>query len=290
VTLRTSGWLTIAAALLLAVSAPTSAADPIRISWTPWADGMFVTRLAERIISERIDHPVELVEAPISEQYQGIAAGRIDAMLMSWQPETHAPYMRRISDRVEHLGVLYDGARLGWAVPDYVPSEEIASIADLAAQAERFGGQITGIDPDAGLTRLSRQALNRYDLDDYELTTSSGPDMAERLREATEAGEWIVVTAWNPHWIFAAFDLRYLDDPRAILGGAERVQVLARPGFYADHPAAARMLARMYLDLDTLEAALLQVERFGHDAAVDHYMEAHDDQIDYWVNGASANP
>lgn len=274
-------------ALLLAATGSASASGPIRIGWTPWADGIFVTRLAERLIEGALGHEVELVQAPISEQYQGIAAGRIDTMLMSWQPTTHAPYLRRVGGRVEHLGVLYDGARLGWAVPAYIP-DEVRTITDLADHGERFGRRITGIDPDAGLTRLSRQALSHYDLDGFELATSSGPDMAARLQEATANDEWIVVTAWNPHWIFAAGDLRYLDDPDGILGGSERVHVLARAGFYTDYPDAARLLARMYLDLDTLERALLEAERNGYDAAVDRYIEARADHVRYWLEGAAA--
>lgn len=263
---------------------PLAGADePIRIGWTPWADGIFVTRLAERLIEAELGRDVERVQAPISEQYQGIANGRIDAMLMSWQPATHAPYLDRVGRRVEHLGVLYDSARLGWAVPAYVPAEQVASIADLAEHAQAFSGRITGIDPDAGLTRLSQRALARYGLDEFTLVTGSGPDMAERLTTAIADESWIVVTAWNPHWIFAAHELRYLADPAGTLGGAERVHALARPGFYADEPAVARLLARMYLDLPTLEQALLTMQHEGEDEAVSRYIDTHARQVDYWL-------
>ncbi len=134
--------LCVAAFALALVAAPLAAREPIRIGWTAWADGVFVTRLAARIIEAELDQPVELVRAGIAEQYQGIAAGRLDAMLMSWQPRTHGPYIRRITGRAEDLGALYTGGRLGWAVPAYVPRDAIASIADLdnADVRERLGG------------------------------------------------------------------------------------------------------------------------------------------------------
>lgn len=276
--------LAVVAAVLLPASGPARADDAIRIGWTPWADGIFVTRLAARVIEERLDQDVELVEMPISEQYQAIAVGRLDAMLMSWQPDTHAPYLRRVANRVEHLGVLYDGARLGWAVPEYVPADEVTSIADLAEHAERFDRRVIGIDPDAGLTRLSRQGLKRYGLDDFSLETSSGPEMTARLGEAVEAGKWIVVTAWNPHWIFAAHELRYLDDPEGALGGPERVHVLARDGFYAERPEVARVLTRMHIDLSELEQVLLEVQQYGYPDAIDRYLATHPAQVRYWVS------
>lgn len=273
--------------LLLANTVTAQAQQPVRLGWTPWADGIFVTRLAERLIEDELERPVERLQLPISEQYQALASGRIDAMLMSWQPATHRAYLDRIKAHIENLGVLYDGARLGWAVPDYIPADQVASIADLAEHADAFGGEIVGIDPDAGLSRLSQKALRRYDLDGYQLTTSSGPAMAERLSEAAAGEQWIVVTAWNPHWIFAALDLRYLDDPRGLLGESERVHALARPDFYAEHPEVARLLARMYLDLDDLEEALFVASENGYDAAVDRFLAEHRDAVDYWVNGGS---
>ncbi len=279
--------LCVAALALALTAAPLAAREPIRIGWTAWADGVFVTRLAARVIETELDQPVELVRAGIAEQYQGIASGRLDAMLMSWQPRTHGPYIRRVADRVEHLGALYTGGRLGWAVPEYVPRDAIASIADLdhAEVRDRLDGRITGIEPASGLMRLSYRAVDAYGLDGYTLEPGGGPAMAQALTRAIDANEWIVVTAWSPHWMFAAFDLRYLEDERGILGGSERVHALARPGFHADHPAVAELLGRIWLPRAELESALLDAHEDSTSAAVDRYLEAHPDRIAYWVSG-----
>lgn len=276
-----------AAVIFSFAAAPLAAREPIRIGWTAWADGVFVTRLAARLIENELDQPVELVRAGIAEQYQGIASGRLDAMLMSWQPQTHGPYVRRVAGRVEDLGALYTGGRLGWAVPAYVPRDAIASIGDLAKTEvrERLDGRITGIEPASGLMRLSRRAVDAYGLEGYELKPGSGPAMGEALGRAIEAGEWIVVTAWSPHWMFAAFDLRYLDDERGILGGTERVHALARPGFHADHPEVAELLGRMWLPRTELEAALLDARKDSANAAVDRYLKTHPERIRYWISG-----
>lgn len=275
-----------AAALVCAlIAGPAAAREPVRIGWTAWADGVFVTRLAERLIERELDWPVELVRAGIAEQYQGIADGRLDVMLMSWQPRTHAPYVQRIAGRTEDLGVLYDGGRLGWAVPEYVPRDAIASIADLktAEVRERLGGRIVGIDPGSGLMRLSHRAVEAYDLDGYTLEAGSGPAMSDTLAQAIEAGDWAVVTAWSPHWIFAAFDLRYLDDGQGVMGGAEQIHALARTDFYADAPAVARLLGRMWLPRQELEQALLTAHEESVTAAVEEYIANHPERIAYWV-------
>lgn len=277
-----------ASILLVLLLAPAARAEaPVRLGWTAWADGVFITELAARLIEERLDQPVERVRAGIAGQYQGLVSGRIDAMLMSWQPRTHRPYLERVGAHVEDLGVLYDGARLGWAVPDYVPSERVRSIDDLRDPAvrDRLRGRVVGIDPGSGLMRLSRVALTDYGLDGYELETGSGPAMTAALDEAIEAGDWMVVTAWSPHWIFAAHGLRYLEDPRGTLGGSEQVHALARAGLYAERPRVAALLARMWLPLDELEAALLETERSSLQTAVTRYIEAHPRRIEYWLSG-----
>lgn len=274
--------------LLLVLAAPGARAEtPLRLGWTAWADGVFVTELAARLIEQRLDQRVELVRAGIAEQYQGLISGRIDAMLMSWQPRTHGPYLARVAGRVEDLGVLYDSARLGWAVPAHVPPERVRSIADLrsAEVRERLGGRIVGIDPGAGLMRLSQAAIRTYGLDGYTLESGSGPSMSAALGAAVEAGDWIVVTAWSPHWIFAAHELRYLEDPRDSLGGSEQVHVLARQGLYAERPRVAGLLARMWLPLEELEAALLDAERHSLAEAVERYIGDHPERIEYWLNG-----
>lgn len=279
--------LPVAAIALILAAAPLAAREPIRIGWTTWADGIFATRLAARIIEDEFGQPVELVRAGIAEQYQGIAAGRLDAMLMSWQPRTHAPYIRRVAGRVEDLGALYDGGRLGWAVPEYVPRAALTSIADLDDSdiRERLDGRIIGIDPASGLMRLSGRAVDAYGLEGYTLESGSGPAMGQALGQAIEAGDWVAVTAWSPHWIFAAFDLRYLEDERGILGDSERVHALARPGFYADYPEIAGLLGRMWLPRAELEEALLTAHEHSPRQAVADYIDAHPQRVRYWTDG-----
>ena len=280
------------AVIALALTTALQAADrpTVRIGWTAWSDAEFVTRLADRILEERMGQRVELVQTDIAPQYQGVASGDIDVMLMSWLPSTHADYMAKVGRRVVNLGILYDHARLGWIVPDYVPAEELAAIPDLKKQAVRdaLGGRITGIDPGAGLTRLSREAIAGYGLDGYELEISSGAAMTARLERAIDNEEWIVVTGWSPHWKFGKWDLRYLEDPKGALGSWERIHAVARRGFYQDNIEAATMLARMYIPIEQLQTYMFEATRHdenGYEKAVTRYIEENEDRVEYWVTG-----
>ena len=279
----------------LAWLAVTGAASPVagqttepdvRIGWTAWADAEIVSKMAAIILRQGMGYDVELTLSDIAVQYRGVADGDLDAMLMSWQPETHADYLRRYEGALVDAGMLYGDARLGWAVPAYVPEDQVASIADLADPAvhDRLGGTITGIDPGAGLMRLSREAIDTYGLD-YGLTESTGPAMAMRLGEAIAAGEWIVVTAWTPHWIFSEYDLRFLEDPHAVMGGAEAVHVLVRTGFQEEQPEVYAFFERMELGLDQLQALMAEARNSSAREAVYAFVEANRDQVRHWMTG-----
>ena len=46
-------------------------------------------------------------------------------------PRWHEAYWRQIEDDVVQVSQLYDGARFFWAVPDYVPADQVAALPGL---------------------------------------------------------------------------------------------------------------------------------------------------------------
>src|SRR5699024_1534468 len=97
--------------------------------------------------------------------------------------------------------------------------------------------------------------------------------------------EWIVVTGWSPHWMFGAWDLRYIADPKGTLGGLERADILARHGFYVDQPEVYGMLDRMTIPLDAVQKGMYEAEQSSYDEAAKKYVEGHPELIHYWITG-----
>jgi glycine betaine/proline transport system substrate-binding protein len=288
--LKTLARIALAAALTTGLAGTPQAQEekqPIKIGWTAWADAEFVTKLAKKLIEDNYSQKVELLQTDIAPQYQGVAKGDIDAMMMAWLPETHKDYWARVGDKAVMLGVLYTDAKLGWVVPKYIPDDQVASIADLAKPEvkEKLKGKVQGIDPGAGLTRLSKEALKIYDLSGYDLTTASDAAMVSALDRAIRRKEWIVVTGWSPHWMFGKYELRYLDDPKGAMGGVERVYVVSRQGFQRDYPEVAQFLMRMHLPLKELEAAMSDAKEASVDKAVENYIGEHQARVKYWLTG-----
>ncbi|MCB5204640.1 glycine/betaine ABC transporter substrate-binding protein [Neorhizobium sp. T786] len=277
----------VAAALAGSVATTALAQDatPVKIGWAAWSDAEFVTKLAAKLIQDELGHEVELVQTDVAPLYQGVGRGDLDAMMMAWLPQTHADYFAKVEDKVETLGTVYDDAKLGWVVPAYVPEDAISSIEDLAKDEvkEKLGNTVQGIDPGAGLTRLSEQAVKDYDLSDYKLQISSEAGMLTTVDRAIRSEEWFVATSWSPHWMFGKYDIRYIEDPKGSLGKAEHVDVLARKGFKEENPKVAGFLSRMKLPIADLEAAMFNAQETSYEAAVEKYIADHPDQVKAWL-------
>ncbi|MDH6231933.1 glycine betaine/proline transport system substrate-binding protein [Mesorhizobium soli] len=275
------------AALLMGGMATSAFAQDnksVKIGWAAWSDAEFVTKLTAKLIQDKLGQKVELVQTDVAPLYQGVSRGDLDVMMMAWLPQTHADYYKRVVSKVDTLGTIYDGAKLGWVVPQYIPESEISSIDDLKKDdvKQKLGGTVQGIDPGAGLTRLSEQANKDYGLD-YKLQISSEAGMLTTVDRDMRSEKWFVATAWSPHWMFGKYKLRYIDDPKGALGKAEHVDILARKGFKQENPKVAELLSRMKLPVPELEAAMFDAQETSYDKAVDKYIADHPERVKAWL-------
>lgn len=220
--------------------AAAKAGKTLRIVYVDWDCAVASSNLVKAVLEERYGYRVELLPVSQEAMWASVASGAADAMVAAWLPDTHADMYAKVKNKVEMLGKLVGGARLGLAVPDYV---SLRSIDELEANADRFNGRIVGIDPGAGIMRLTAKALKDYEITQLQLVPGSGPSMAASLAEVIRAHEWIVVTAWSPHWMFSRWPMHYLDDPLGSLGKDESIFKIGREGLKKDHPEAWAFLS-----------------------------------------------
>ncbi|MDD2239955.1 MAG: glycine betaine ABC transporter substrate-binding protein [Kiritimatiellae bacterium] len=235
----------------------TTDKQTIKLAYVNWAEGVAVTHLLSALL-EDMGYDVQSTMADVAPIYVSVAEGQQDVMVETWLPVTHAAYYEQYGDQVELIGTWFDAARIGLVVPTYV---EIDSLEQLNDTKDQFKQVLTGIDSGAGIMGATEKAIDEYGLD-FRLMASSGPAMTAALKGAIDKGEWIAVTGWAPHWKFARYDLKFLDDPKGVYGATEKVQTAARLGFADDYPDAAALIGKMKFDgvqigslMDALEAA-----------------------------------
>lgn len=176
---------------------------------------------------------------------------------------------------------------LGFAAgcgPTDDPEEDPAD-APEASVGETFDWQIQGIDPGAGLMAATHTVLEEYDLEGWELIEASDAAMSAALRSAYNNQEPIIVTGWTPHWKFAAFDLRYLDDPLGIYGGEEYISTLVRQGLEDDAPSAFAFLDNFYWEPDDMSAVMVDALESSFEEAAADWVANNPDTVAAWVDG-----
>jgi glycine betaine/proline transport system substrate-binding protein len=263
-----------------------TAGGTIRIGWIPWDEDIAATYLWKRILEDE-GYTVELTQLDVAPVFEGVASGDLDLFLDAWLPATHSDYWAEYSDRLESLSVWYDNGLLTWAVPEYL---DVDSIADLVGRADEFDGRIVGIEPGAGLTRVSREdVIPGYGLDDYELVEGSTPAMLAELDRATKDEAPIVVTLWRPHWAYSVFPIKDLADPEGLLGEAEEIHTVARAGFSDEFPEVTSWLQAFRMNDDQLASLEdLVINEYGagqEEAAVEEWLTdpANRALVDGWL-------
>ena len=209
----------------------------VNLAYVEWSSEVASTNVVAAVL-EQAGYDVELTSLSAAAMFQALSTGDADAIVAAWLPTTHADYMERLGDSIEDLGPNLDGTKLGLVVPEYT---DVDSIADLNDNADSFNGEIIGIDPGAGLMSLTEEVVDTYDLE-LNLRSGSGATMTAALSSAINNEEDVVVTGWTPHWMFARFDLKYLEDPENVYGGAEQIHTAVRQGLEDDMPGAYAIL------------------------------------------------
>lgn len=274
-----------AAATLALASFGASAKDTIKLGYVEWDSCVAATNVAKAML-EDAGYEVKTLAVTGALMFQGLANGDLDAILCAWLPTTHEDYYAKTRDKVENLGPNMKSADLGLAVPDYVDFKSITDLADKDV-AKSLGNKIIGIDPGAGLMRLTGEVIEHYKLPET-LVEGSDATMTAVLANAIRQEKPVVVTSWTPHWMWAAWELRYLEDPDNIYGDPDEIDTLVRKGLKEDHPKAYAVLDAIEVDGDARGAIMVADREDGADpeANARQWIQDHADITSQWLEAA----
>lgn len=271
------------AALVLAMgSGLTWAKSELTVGYVDgWSDSVATTFVAAEVIKQKLGYDVKLMPVATGIMWQGIATGKLDLMMSAWLPVTHGEYWEKNKDKVVDYGANFNDAKIGLIVPEYVKAK---SVADLATD-EGFGKKIVGIDAGSGVMLKTDQAIKDYGLKGYKLQASSGAAMTSELGRAYDKQQPIAVTGWVPHWMFAKWKLRFLEDPKSVYGAAEHVDSVGSKGLEAKAPEVVAFLKKFsWKDANEIGEVMLAIQNGQKpDAAAKAWITAHPDRVSEWT-------
>ncbi|RMQ93359.1 hypothetical protein ALP97_04692 [Pseudomonas salomonii] len=272
-----------AATLVVAMGSTLASADSKTLSIgyvDGWSDSVATTHVAAEVIKQKLGYDVKLQAVATGIMWQGVATGKLDAMLSAWLPVTHGEYWTKNKDKVVDYGPNFKDAKIGLIVPEYVKAK---SIEDLKTDTT-FKNKIVGIDAGSGVMLKTDEAIKAYGLD-YKLQASSGAAMIAELTRAEDKQESIAVTGWVPHWMFAKWKLRFLDDPKGIYGAAETVNSIGSKGLEKKAPEVAAFLKKFqWASKDEIGEVMLAIQEGAKpDAAAKDWVAKHPERVAEWT-------
>jgi ABC-type proline/glycine betaine transport system permease subunit/ABC-type proline/glycine betaine transport system substrate-binding protein len=280
-------WMSVVASLVFLGMVIAAYADfgggkeKVTLAYVSWESEIASTNVVKKVL-EKQGFEVDLVETQATPMWQGVAQGDVDAHVAGWFPVTSKVIADQFKGQYVDLGPNLKGARVGLVVPSYVKAN---SITELNQYKDQFKGRIVGIDPGASMMQTTEKVIDQYGLD-YQLINGSDATMSAELSKAIQKKEWIVVTGWQPHWKFADFDLKFLEDPKKMYGGEESIHTIVRKGLKEDKPEVYRILDRFHWTKEDMEEVMSDIHNgMSPDKAAEKWVENHPDKVKEWTQG-----
>lgn len=271
----------LAAAALLGLSMmPANAQEKtIKLGTMAWEDILPITGVAKKVLEDK-GYTVEVTE--FSEwgiAYAALTRGDVQAMV-SEIDYVAQDYWKKNDRKLKKVSVISHGLYQAFAVPSYVDAD---SIEDLNAKAADFGGKIIGIEPGSGLMREATDAMDAYGLDDLQLVEGSTAGMTAALKAAFDRKEPIIVTLWDPTWMFQKFDMKFLDDPKQAFAPPQSYNLIAQKGFSEENSEAREILAGIFMPVPEVRKINAEVsDGKTMDQAIADWISANAGLIERW--------
>jgi glycine betaine/proline transport system substrate-binding protein len=260
----------------------------LTLGYIGWDENVAVSSLTKVLLKEELGYErveLQLTDVAVVKQvFRGVADGDLDAFQDVWIPN-HKNYLSEVGDDVEHLDPWYEGKTAqGIVVPDYM---DVHSLPELDQAGTDM---IIGIEPGAAVhPQIKNEVIPGYGLD-MKLVQGSTPAMLAQLEKAYDNEEPIVFFGWSPHWMNARYDLRYLEDPKDLLGAfndSAQISSIVNKDLPEDDPVAYAFLKAISLDEAQVNTLELAINKAGDpDAGVRNWLENNRGVVQPWIEAA----
>lgn len=233
--------------------------------------------------------------------WAGAQRGDVD-MLTEIALPNQQKFVDSAKAKVDVVSQTYGDAQQGWFVPTQstAPGQPLAgltSVAQLNNFKTQLGGKLVDADPTYVTTTQNKKRLQGYGIDFQDVATSESAQQAE-LQRAIERKEPILVYLYHPSWVFGAFQLTQLQEPKPYTDGcleASGKGDCAMPAYSASvalskdaakkAPKFQQMLTRFKLplaDVETMSASVTK-DKQPVEQVAKQYVDSHPDLVKQWI-------
>lgn len=234
-----------------------------------------------KLILEKEGYDVELKQTEKGPLFTALAGGEVDVNVEVWLPHTDKDYVEEYEEDIVQHDAWYEDTTMGIAVPEYV---DIDSIDELNEYTEELDEQIIGIEPGASIMKTTENALEEYKLD-LDLVESSDAAMSAELEDYYQNEEPVAVTLWEPHWVFAENDMKFLEDPKNVYGDPDKMYWYSRQGFEEDFPEVTKWFNQWEMSHDELSDLMNVLKDYDRDPeeGAQEWLDDNQELVEEWT-------
>jgi glycine betaine/proline transport system substrate-binding protein len=243
--------------------APGKPLRAMRYGVSPTSDNDAKCHVAAHLLREHYGYDVEVIPMAKAVEYVAMGEGKIDVMtdvylegkgaLQGEIKGGHAAFVEKIKDKIDFIGISEGPMDQGFVIPRYV---DCRTMEDLGKNREKFGGKILGGDPSWGLSQAADRVLKAYNLN-FDLLLSSEDAMLAGLKRAYARKEWICITGWRVHPMWAQFELKYIEDPKKAFGDTYWTFAIVQKNFSQNFPEAHKFFQKYHIPNPEMEKIML---------------------------------
>lgn len=267
------------------------AENSVVLAEQPWVDLQVENEIAVQLLQELGYDASIKKNLSVENAATAVSSGQIDAYLGNWWPSQEPSFGKAIDDGdVEVLSTIVKGTEYAPAIPgDVAKKLGIKSLADLDANAAKFGKKIYGIEAGSPGNETIQKAIDddAYGLGDWKLVASGTPAMLAQVEKSQKAGQPIVFLGWSPHWMTVQFDAVFLEDPDKVWGGAGEIRTVTRKGYEDDNPEIAELISNLSFTTDEAGQFYYDHDKDGKElpAIAEAWIKDNPDKVKKFLDG-----
>ncbi len=279
---------------LTGTSQAAKSGDPIRIAINEWTGQHISAHVAGQLL-EKAGYNIEYVTAGAVPQFSAIAQGNLHLQPETWDNNVGAVYDKAVdAGNIIKVGALGLSTYEGWMYPAYMKEKcpGLPAASALMECAQVFGsaetypkGRLITYPADWGTK--SKDLVAKENLPFQAIAGGSDGAMIAELKSAYASKEPVLMMFWEPHWIFAEYDMEWVDMAEWGFNQAS-VSKIVWSGFADQWPGAYKLVEMMSLDNDAQNRMMLEIDNKKRDLdeVVGEWLAANKSTWEPWVKAA----